>query len=84
MLCCVDSARMGEVDGIAMEETGPNLYQMMENAVKREVIERIHRLKLLPPVEVKSRTCRPQVQGCEVGLPRRPRVSVGARWEADT
>jgi len=28
----VDSAQMREVDRIAMEETGPNLYQMMENA----------------------------------------------------
>jgi NAD(P)H-hydrate epimerase len=28
----VDSAQMGEVDRIAVEETGPNLYQMMENA----------------------------------------------------
>jgi len=28
----VDSAQMREVDRIAVEETGPNLYQMMENA----------------------------------------------------
>jgi NAD(P)H-hydrate epimerase len=28
----VNSAQMREVDRIAMEETGPNLYQMMENA----------------------------------------------------
>ena len=28
----VDSAQMREVDRIAVEETGPSLYQMMENA----------------------------------------------------
>ena len=28
----VDSTQMREVDRIAVEETGPNLYQMMENA----------------------------------------------------
>src|SRR5262249_57998507 len=28
----VDSIEMREVDRIAVEETGPNLYQMMENA----------------------------------------------------
>ena len=28
----VDSAQMREVDRIAVEETGPNLFQMMENA----------------------------------------------------
>src|SRR6516164_7797569 len=28
----VDAAQMREVDRIAMEETGPNLFQMMENA----------------------------------------------------
>ena len=28
----VDSDQMREVDRIAVEETGPNLYQMMENA----------------------------------------------------
>jgi len=28
----IDTDQMREVDRIAMEETGPNLYQMMENA----------------------------------------------------
>ncbi len=28
----VTAEQMREVDGIAVEETGPNLYQMMENA----------------------------------------------------
>jgi NAD(P)H-hydrate epimerase len=28
----VDSAQMREVDRIAVDETGPNLYPMMENA----------------------------------------------------
>jgi NAD(P)H-hydrate epimerase len=33
-------SEMREVDRVAIEETGPNLFQMMENAVIREVSRR--------------------------------------------
>ncbi len=35
----VDAAEMREVDRIAIEETGPNLYQMMENAGRSLALE---------------------------------------------
>ena len=35
----VDEAEMREVDRIAIEETGPNLFQMMENAGRNLALE---------------------------------------------
>jgi len=40
----VTSAQMREIDRIAIEETGPNLYQMMENAGRNLALEAIEML----------------------------------------
>ena len=43
-VCAVTSEQMREIDRIAVEETGPNLYQMMENAGRTLALHTIETL----------------------------------------